>query len=97
MCTRSGNGESVFVGSGWGLADEPRRSLRAAAPVLDPTELSKVVFVLEILGSDCVNFCATLFRDRRALAAENLFLRKQLSPLRSVRAITGHQSSDPTA
>jgi hypothetical protein len=29
--------------------------------------------------SDCVSFCAGLFRSRTALAAENLFLRKQLA------------------
>jgi hypothetical protein len=29
-------------------------------------QLSKLVFVLEILGSDCVSFCAALFRRRTA-------------------------------
>jgi hypothetical protein len=32
--------------------------------------------------SDCVSFCAGLFRSRKALAAENLFLRKQLALFR---------------
>ena len=34
---------------------------------------------LQILVSDCVNFCAAGVRSRTALAAENLFLRKQLA------------------
>jgi hypothetical protein len=42
-------------------------------------QLSKLVFVLRILVSDWVSFCAALFRNRTALAAENLFLRKQLA------------------
>jgi hypothetical protein len=40
--------------------------------------------MLEIFGSDCVSFCSALFRSRTALAAENLFLRKQLA-VRSCR------------
>jgi hypothetical protein len=42
-------------------------------------QLWKLVFVLEILGDDCVSFCTALFRNRTALAAENVFLRKQLA------------------
>jgi hypothetical protein len=42
-------------------------------------QLSKSALVLEILVSDCVSFCAVLFRDRTVLAAESLFLRNQLS------------------
>jgi hypothetical protein len=35
--------------------------------------------VVKSLGFDSVNLCATLFRNRARLAAENLFLRKQLA------------------
>jgi hypothetical protein len=41
--------------------------------------LSKLSIVYQFLASDCASFCAALFRNRRALAAENLFLRKQLA------------------
>ena len=34
---------------------------------------------MQIFVSDCVNFCAAGLRSRTALAAENLFLRKQLA------------------
>ena len=34
--------------------------------------------VFQIIASDSVSFCAAMFRSRTALAAENLFLRKQL-------------------
>jgi hypothetical protein len=34
---------------------------------------------LEILVADCANFCAAGLGSRTALAAENLFLRKQLA------------------
>jgi hypothetical protein len=40
--------------------------------------LLKLRVTLQIL-SDCVNFCAAGLRSRAALAAENLFLRKQLA------------------
>jgi putative transposase len=33
----------------------------------------------QIIASDIVSFCAAMFRSRTALAAENLFLRKQLA------------------
>jgi putative transposase len=39
----------------------------------------KLSVTLEILVSDCVKFCAAGLRNRTALAAENLFLRKQLA------------------
>ena len=42
-------------------------------------QLSKLSVTLQILFSDCVNFCAAGLRSRTALAAENLFLRKQLA------------------
>ena len=42
-------------------------------------QLSKLMVVLKSLGFDSVNLCAALFRSRAALAAENLFLRKQLA------------------
>jgi len=42
-------------------------------------QLLKQSVTLEILVSDCVNFCAAGLRSRTALAAENLFLRKQLA------------------
>ena len=42
-------------------------------------QLLKLSVTLEILVSDCVNFCAAGLRSRTALAAENLFLRKQLA------------------
>jgi hypothetical protein len=42
-------------------------------------QLSRLANVIEIVVSDCVSFCAALFRNRTALAAENLFLRKQLA------------------
>ena len=41
--------------------------------------LSKLLVTLQILVSDCVHFCAAGLRSRTALAAENLFLRKQLA------------------
>jgi putative transposase len=41
--------------------------------------LSKLLVTLQILVSDCVQFCAAGLRSRTALAAENLFLRKQLA------------------
>ena len=39
----------------------------------------KLSVTLQILVSDCVNFCAAGLRSRTALVAENLFLRKQLA------------------
>ena len=42
-------------------------------------QLLKLSVTLEILVSDCVNYCAVGLRSRTALAAENLFLRKQLA------------------
>ena len=42
-------------------------------------QLSKLTVTLQILISDWVNFCAAGLRSRTALAAENLFLRKQLA------------------
>ncbi|MGA7412427.1 MAG: integrase core domain-containing protein [Bryobacteraceae bacterium] len=42
-------------------------------------QFSKLVRVVKILGVDSVNLCAVLFRSRARLAAENLFLRKQLA------------------
>ena len=42
-------------------------------------QLLKLSFTLQILVSDCVDFCAAGLRSRTALAAENLFLRKQLA------------------
>ena len=41
--------------------------------------LVKLSVTLQILVSDCVDFCAAGLRNRTALAAENLFLRKQLA------------------
>jgi putative transposase len=41
-------------------------------------QLLKLSVALQILVSDCVNLCAAGLRNRAALAAENLFLRKQL-------------------
>lgn len=42
-------------------------------------QLSRLTIACEIAVSDCVSFCTTLFRSRTPLAAENLFLRKQLA------------------
>jgi putative transposase len=42
-------------------------------------QLLQLSVTLEILVADCINFCAAGFRSRTALAAENLFLRKQLA------------------
>jgi putative transposase len=42
-------------------------------------QLSKVIVALQIFAFDCVSLCAALVRNRTALAAENLFLRKQLA------------------
>jgi hypothetical protein len=39
----------------------------------------KLIIALQIVTSDCARFSAALFRTRAALAAENLFLRKQLA------------------
>jgi putative transposase len=41
--------------------------------------LPKVVLVPKTLISDCISFAAGVFRNRAKLAAENLFLRKQLA------------------
>jgi len=43
------------------------------------TRLSKLVRNLRIVVSDSLNFLPGLWRRRRTLAAENLFLRKQLA------------------
>ena len=42
-------------------------------------QLPKLSVTLDILVADCINFCAAGFRSRTALAAENLFLGKQLA------------------
>ena len=42
-------------------------------------QLSKLSVTLQIVVSDCISFCGTGLRSRTALAAENLFLRKQLT------------------
>jgi hypothetical protein len=42
-------------------------------------QLSKLSVKLRIVVSDCISFCATGLRSRTALAAESLFLRKQLA------------------
>ena len=42
-------------------------------------QILKMIIVLESVVSDAVSFCITLIRSRTALAAENLFLRKQLA------------------
>jgi transposase InsO family protein len=41
--------------------------------------LGQLIIAFQIVTSDCARFCAALFRNRAALAAENLFLRKQLA------------------
>jgi putative transposase len=41
--------------------------------------LSKLRIAVQIVIADSLDFCAALFRSWRALAAENLFLRKQLA------------------
>jgi hypothetical protein len=41
--------------------------------------LSKLTIAVQIVSADSLDFCATLSRSRMALAAENLFLRKQLA------------------
>ena len=41
--------------------------------------LSKLSLTLQTVVSDCVRFYAAALRSRTALAAENLFLRKQLA------------------
>jgi len=41
-------------------------------------QLSKLVLALEVVGSNCLRFASAFFRNRAVLAAENLFLRKQL-------------------
>jgi hypothetical protein len=42
-------------------------------------QVLKLSVTLQILVSDCVKFCVAGSRSRTALAAENLFLRKQLA------------------
>ena len=42
-------------------------------------QVSKLIIALQIVVSDSLGFCAALFRSHTALAAENLFLRKQLA------------------
>ena len=46
------------------------------------SRLSKLVRNLRTIISDCVSFFVSLWRRRRALAAENLLLRKQLALFR---------------
>jgi hypothetical protein len=48
--------------------------------------------VLEILGDDCVSFCAALFRT--ALAAENLFQRKHLTTFRRKIRVPDHLEAE---
>jgi putative transposase len=45
-------------------------------------QVAKVLIGLQIIVSDCCRFFGALFRSRSALAAENLFLRKQLALFR---------------
>ena len=42
-------------------------------------QLSKLIVALQIFAYDCVRLCAAISRNRAALAAENLFLRRQLA------------------
>jgi transposase InsO family protein len=42
-------------------------------------QVAKLIIALQIVISDSRGFCTALFRSRTALAAENLFLRKQLA------------------
>ena len=42
-------------------------------------QLSKLTIAFQIVLSDSLSFCGALLRSRTALAAENLFLRKQLA------------------
>ena len=46
------------------------------------SRLSKVVRNLRTIVNDCLSFFATIGRRRVGLAAENLFLRKQLALFR---------------
>ena len=41
--------------------------------------LLKLAIAIQILVADALDFCAALFRNRTALVAENLFLRKRLA------------------
>ena len=45
----------------------------------DCKQVGKAITALQILVSDCFGFCGALVGSRAALAAENLFLRKQLA------------------
>jgi hypothetical protein len=45
----------------------------------DCKQVGKAITALQILVSDWFRFCGGLLRSRAALAAENLFLRKQLA------------------
>jgi hypothetical protein len=66
-------------------------------------QLFKLVLVLKTVTSDCISFAAGQFRNRATLAAENLFLRKQLAFLsrgrqyrmagRLGKSILGHPAS----
>jgi hypothetical protein len=42
-------------------------------------QVATVVIALQIAISYCLSSCAALFRSRAGLAAENLFVRKQLA------------------
>lgn len=42
-------------------------------------QLLRLTLALQIVISDSLGLCAALFRSRTGLAAENLFLRKQLA------------------
>jgi hypothetical protein len=59
------------------------RGMQILRPSLAGFQVSpEVVCAVNSLGFDSVNLCAALFRSRARLAAENLFLRKQLAPKR---------------
>ena len=45
----------------------------------------QLTIVIQILVTDFFGFCAALSRNRKALAAENLFLRKQLAYFKNAR------------
>ena len=59
-------------------------------------QLEQLIVTFQIVTSDCLSFCGALFRTRAALAAENLFLRKQLA-LFEEREMKAKLQLQPTA
>ncbi|MSO23606.1 MAG: helix-turn-helix domain-containing protein [Acidobacteria bacterium] len=60
-----------------------------------PDTFSHTFFTLYYISLDCIRFLSSLLQSRSALAAENLFLRKQLA-LYQERQVLPHRATDAT-